>query len=62
MFLGTGTLYFPKLLPKYNRYLLLFRPLNTCSMVSIFLCSETCSVLLIGERECSTELRFHQAG
>lgn len=50
------TLYFPKLFLKYNRYLLLFRPLNTCSRVGVFLCSETCSVELIGERECSTAL------
>lgn len=48
------TLYFLKLFLKYNRYLLLFRPLNTCSRVGEFLCSETCSVELIGDRECST--------
>lgn len=48
------TLYFLKLFLKYNRYLLLFRPLNTCSRVDEFLCSETCSVELIGDRECST--------
>lgn len=51
------TLYFLKLFLKYNRYLLLFRPLNTCIRVGVFLCSETCPVELIGKRECSTALR-----
>lgn len=36
VFLGMQTLYFPKLFLKYNRYLLLFRPLNTCSRVGVF--------------------------
>lgn len=53
VFLGLQTLYFLK----HNRYLPLFRPLNTCSRVGVFLCSETCSIELIGEKECSIALR-----
>lgn len=53
VFLGLQTLYFLK----HNRYLLLFSPLSTCSRVGVFLCSETCLVVLIAERECSTALR-----
>lgn len=46
-----------KLLLKHNRYLLLFKPLNTWNRAGVFLCSETCLVGLMGERECSTALR-----
>lgn len=46
-----------KLLLKHNRYLLFFKPLNTWNTVGVFLCSETCLVNLMGERECSTALR-----
>lgn len=41
---------------KHNRYLLLFKPLNTWNRVGVFLCSETCLVELISEREGSTVL------
>lgn len=42
---------------KHNRYLLLFKPLSTWNREDIFLCSQTCLVELIGERESSTALR-----